>query len=287
MPYTVPASFDKFIDNITITGDHKDTAESRRKRIVDLLHNDFDILDSFPTGSIPKGTALKSHADLDIIIVLHWAKHIKDKLPSQVLAAVQSTLKEYKTGVRSNGQAVTLSYDSWPDVDIVPVSKTTNDDGTVKHYNVPDMNTESWIMSRPRAHAIAIAKRAKDCRTGFLPLIRMVKEWNRVHSELMSSYHLEVLALRACSGPLGDYPWALYDFFRQAALLAQAPLQYEDSYADASLDWSTRPEVVKRLETARDKASAAWYKTYGTNIDHAGAIELWRQMFGSRFPAYG
>src|SRR4029077_3342737 len=59
MPYTVPVSFDRFVDNISLTGEHHDTADSRRKRVVSLLEKDFTILDSFPTGSIPRYTALK------------------------------------------------------------------------------------------------------------------------------------------------------------------------------------------------------------------------------------
>lgn len=288
MPYTVPVSFDGFISNISLTGDHKETAEARRKRIVDLLAKDFTILDSFPTGSIPKGTALLSHGDLDIVTVLHYGKHIDGKRPSQVLKSVQTALSGYATSVRRNGQAVTLTFTKWPSVDIVPVSVTYNADGSVKHYNVPDMNTESWIISKPRSHAKAIADAAKARGSGFLPLVRMIKEWNRVHSAFMSSYHIEVVAIQSGVGTTTNYPLEVYLFLKKAVELVGGPIYHLGGWADDYLTADDRAELMRRLKSAESWALDAWYKTYKDGAkDHKGAIELWRRTFGGRFPAYG
>ena len=191
MPYTVAVSFDRFIENISLTGDHRETANARKVRIVSLLGNTFTILDSFPSGSVPRRTAVKGHADLDVIVVLHWAKHIKGKMPQEVLQEVRDALGEYRTNVRKNGQAVTLHYDSWPNVDIVPVSVTYNNNKSVNHYNVPDMNQGSWLVSRPRRHSKAIDDKALRCGPAFLNIVRMIKEWNKEHSDLLTSFHIE------------------------------------------------------------------------------------------------
>jgi Second Messenger Oligonucleotide or Dinucleotide Synthetase domain len=120
MAYTVEASFSDFYERINLPGDHRETANARRDRIVDLLKNDFQILEAFGTGSIPKFTALKGRADLDLMVVLHFGKHVRDKAPSIVLQDVRDSLSAYPTDVRKNGQAVTLYYDTWPNVDIRP-----------------------------------------------------------------------------------------------------------------------------------------------------------------------
>lgn len=287
MPYTAPVSFDRFVENISLTGDHRDTASSRRKRIVSLLENAFTILDSFPSGSIPRETALKGHADLDVIVVLHWQKHIKNKSPEKLLQEVRDALGEYRTNVRKNGQAVTLYYESWPNVDIVPVSKTTNKDGTINHYNVPDVNSGGWLTSRPRKHSTQIQSKVSQCGDKFRPIIRMIKEWNKEHSDLLASFHIEVMAIHIFGGTISDYSWSVFQYFDKAVQLASSPFPYEDGYADDYLDATQRQEVIKRLEMARDKARDAWYLTYNGRGQHKEAIEIWRQIFGERFPAYG
>lgn len=287
MPYTVSVSFDKFVENISLTGDHREIANNRKERIVSLLENDFTILDSFATGSIPRYTALKGVADLDVMVVLHFGKHIDKKTPAQVLQAVRDSLGAYRTNVRKNGQAVTLHYESWPDVDIVPVSRTVNDAGTVSHYNVPDMNTGNWLISRPRKHSSDLDAKASICGSQFRQIIRMIKQWNKSHSELLESYHIEVMALKTFNSSITDFSWAVFQYFDNAAKLAASSLYHEGDYVDDYLDWQTRPEVVKRLETARDKARDAWYETYNGRGNHKKAIETWRQIFGDKFPAYG
>jgi SMODS domain-containing protein len=288
MPYTVPASFNKFVENISLTGDHKETATARKDRVVSLLSNSFTILDGFATGSVPRGTALKTVADLDVMVVLHWSKHIKAKSPKQVLQDVRDALAEYRTNVRKNGQAVTLYYDSWPNVDIVPVSRTTNDDGSVNHYNVPNMNSDRWLQSRPRRHSNNIEAKANYCGAYFKPLIRIIKQWNQAHSDLMEPYHIEVLCLKVFNVAISDYSWSVFQFFDGAATLVRSRLAYEDGFADDYLaDEDDRAKVLDRIETARDKARTAWYLTYEGRDDHEGAIEVWRQILGDKFPAYG
>src|SRR5262245_30250902 len=114
MATTVEAAFNSFYGEINLSGDHREVANSRRDSVVSLLKYDFEVLDAFSTGSIPKYTALKGRADLDVMVVLHYGKHIKDKAPIQVLESVQASLSEYRTNVRKNGQAVTLHYKTWP-----------------------------------------------------------------------------------------------------------------------------------------------------------------------------
>jgi Second Messenger Oligonucleotide or Dinucleotide Synthetase domain len=288
MSYAVAASFETFRSNIELTSDHRDTAASRRDHLVSLLKNDFEILEAFPSGSIPKYTAVKGYADLDVIVVLHYSKHIKGKKPSQVLKAVRDYLGEHRTKVRRNGQAVTLYYETWPNVDIVPVSRTLDDGKNVSHYNIPDMNREEWIRSRPKKHDQDMSDANASCGPNFKRIVKMIKWWNHQHSSLLQSFHIEVLALKTFNNRmLSDYSWDVFSFFDKACNLTDSYLTHEGDIVDTYLDWKKRPEVVKRLETARDKARSAWHATYGSNNDHKKAIRLWGQIFGDKFPAYG
>ena len=287
MPYTVAVSFDKFRENIELSGDHRETAAARKDRIVSLLKNSFEILDAFPTGSIPRFTAVRGHADLDVMVALHYGKHIKGKNPSGVLQEVRDALGEYRTNVRKNGQAVTLSYKTWPDVDIVPVARTVNDAGNVTHYEVPDSNSKAWIVSKPRTHSKVMSRKNEECGPDFKRIVKMIKWWNHQHSSLLQSFHIEVMAIKIFASELDDYPWNIFKYFEEAAKLAGSSLWQDNAEVDGYLSSDDRQEVVKRLETACDKAREAWSLTYGQNDDHERAIEIWHQIFGSEFPAYG
>lgn len=287
MAYTVSTSFDNFYEAINLKGDHRETANARKDDIVSTLKNNFEVLDAFAIGSIPKYTALKTTADLDVMVVLHYSKHVKGKTPSQLLESVQKPLSQWRTNVRKNGQSVTLYYNTWPNVDIVPVSRTVNDDGTVNYYSVPNANDETWIKARPRKYANEIDAKAKECGENFRRIIKMVKQWNLAHSEFLTGYHIEVLALNVLSGQLDDLPWAIFQFFDKSKELLKTYLWHELAQVDGYLSYSDREEAIKRFETAAAKSRDAWYQTYGTNNNHQQAIEIWRQVFGNKFPAYG
>lgn len=287
MAYTVAASFDKFRENIEPEGYDRVKATARRDDLVKILSKNFTIVDSFPTGSLPKYTAVKDFADLDVFVVLHYGKHIKGKKPSEVLQAVRDSLGEYKTNVRKNGQAVTLHYKTWPKVDIVPVFFTEDSSGGVAYYNVPDMDDESWTPSKPTEHLDALSVRNDAYGIEFKRIIKMIKWWNHKHGEYLESYHIEVLALHALVGSFTTYPWEIYYFFSEAAKLLVKPLWHDLAYVDEYLGANARQLAVDRLVTARDKAYDAWYLTYGQSTDHAGAIGIWRQIFGDEFPPYG
>lgn len=55
MSYTAPASFDKFIENISVSDNQSEAANSRYQSIVDLLNTEFSILEGFPLGSLVNG----------------------------------------------------------------------------------------------------------------------------------------------------------------------------------------------------------------------------------------
>jgi hypothetical protein len=287
MPYTVAVSFDQFYQNINLSGDYRDMANRRRDEIVSILEKHFDVIESFASGSIPRYTALKASADLDVIVALHYFKHIKDKKPSEVLQRVRDVLAEYKTNVRKNGQAVTLYYKTWPNVDIVPCSQVVNDNGDVISYSIPDVNTETWLTSKPKNHTSNIIGRAGICGSNFRKVITMIKHWNRMHSLYLQSYHIEALAMNIFTTAMNDITWEVFSFFKEAVNLIDGSLWYEGSYVDGYLTWSSRCEVKKRLETAKDKSRDAWHKTYGDNDDQKGAIIIWSQIFGDKFPSYG
>lgn len=285
MALTVQAAFDGFHNAINLPGDHRGAANKRKDHLVSLLANRFTILDAFGSGSIPRFTALKGNSDVDVFLVLHYGRHIEGKTPREVLQAVRDALGTSKNNVRKNGQAVTLYYTTWPNVDIVPVSRVSNHDGSVNHYKVPDMNTGLWIQSNPKEHSADIEKWSGNCGANFRKMIKMMKHWNRHHGGYLQSYHIEVMALNALTSVTDDLPWYLFQYFERCLKLTEGVLWHRYGNVDNYLSWNDRVEVRKRLSWAVDKARGAWYE--GTEGRHRQAITYWKQIFGDDFPQYG
>jgi hypothetical protein len=292
MAKTVKAAFEEFHDRINITGDHRETCRARKDALVDHMKKTLTIVDSFQSGSIPKYTALKTLSDLDVIVALNYSKHCKDKKPSEVLAAARSALSTYKIGARRNGQAVTVKYDTWPNVDIVPVYRVADGD-KILHYCIPDMNTETWIEAKPVSHANKIDELAGSRGAEFRKIIKMMKWWNHVNNGYLESYHIEVLAVQELAS-FTEWSWNVYQFIEKmhtsiSTCILSPCLLYDGSYADKYLKSADRTEVSNRLNGAKGNALSAWYATTASNPNKSEetAINLWRKVFGDKFPIYG
>lgn len=287
MAYTVNYAFTEFYEAINLDGDKREVANLRKDHIQELLSKNLDIIEIFSSGSIPRFTALKDHSDVDVIVALNYQKHIENKTPTQVLQTVRDVLGDYKTTVRKNGQAVTLYYKTWPNVDVVPVSRVVDSQGKVIHYKVPNENNDTWIISKPKTHSKNIESKATECGSNFRQIIKMVKWWNLTHGDYLQSYHIEVLALKVFSGNIDDTPWHVFQFFDKARPLLTNYLWYEGGFVDDYLNYFDRQEVLKRFDAAINKSRDAWLQTCEKNNNDEKAITLWRQIFGDKFPAYG
>lgn len=292
MATSVQQAFREFASNLEPRAYSREGAAARREHLLGLLRQHFDVLKAFESGSLIRYTAVRDYADLDIMAVLHHSKHIKGKTPTQVLNAVATPLRDYVPRVRRNGQAITLHYKTWPNVDLVPVYYSGTSLEKVDHYGVPDSNRGIWLKSRPVSHSNRMSKRNSDIECGplFKRLAKMAKWWNLKHGSYLQSFHIEVIALETFTTSLAesDYPWHAYQWFKKAAeVVAAGSLSYDGSSVDSYLNMAKRNEALTRLRRAESQANRAWCLAYGTNNNHRGAITTWRSIFPDRFPVYG
>lgn len=246
------------------------------------------MIDAFAGGSIPKYTALHDHADLDIFVVLHYGQHCAGRLPSQVLFDVRTALSS-KERVRRNGQAVTLRYTTFPNVDVVPVYFTSHDGRRYEdaHYlNVPDMNTETWVRSNPKIFTARVEQAAAERGKYFRRAIKMMKFWNWQHGDILRSFHIEVLALLSIDrADCGSMPSTLRKYFDVMRGSLLTPLNYDGARIDDYLTWQDRITLSDNLRNACDQANSAWLS--GVLGHNESAIGHWRKIFGAPYPTYG
>jgi hypothetical protein len=287
MAWTTESAFSEFFDAINLPGDHRNIANARKDHVISLLGKQLTVVEAFPTGSIPRFTALEEHADLDIIATLHYGKHIKDRKPSAVLLSVREALADYVTSLRRNGQAVTLQFKTWPHVDIVPAAQVIAADGSVTSYLIPDMHREVWLTSDPKRHAATLDTRSGACGPNFRKVIKMFKHWSRRNGDLLQSYHIEAMALATFNALMTDITWDAHAFFDSVTKLLAFPLAYQGQTVDTYLQPLDRSKALANVSAANSTSLLAWHATYGTNSNHNEAVTLWRRIYGQLFPTYG
>jgi hypothetical protein len=92
MVWSVESAFNRFDTALELSANYDDLAQDRCDHLIELLGGDFDVLEAFPSGSIPRGTAISGLADLDVIVVLNDWEWQGEK-PSTVLQRVRDSLR--------------------------------------------------------------------------------------------------------------------------------------------------------------------------------------------------
>ncbi|MBP2443781.1 CBASS oligonucleotide cyclase [Rhizobium leguminosarum] len=287
MVTTVAEAFRQFRTNLEITSLQETTTSTRQSNVRDAVASDFSVLESFLTGSYRRNTMIAplSTADVDVFIVLD-PKYYAINNQSALLSAVMGTLKkEYpKTPkIKPDGQAVTITFTDFK-VDVVPGFYRTGGG-----YLIPDANMGRWIPTDPRKHVELWTASNKAHNGSLVPLIKMMKCWNRANGDLFRSFHLEVLVRNVLTDvTIVDFPsgvrWVLDKMRAKVWTKIADPAGYSDDVA-SHLSKPEADRMIAVLTNACGSAVAA--ETYTASGYVRSAIDEWRSIFGDYFPAYG
>jgi hypothetical protein len=214
---------------------------------------------------------------------------------TKVLNSIKNHLflvSSYKNAeIKKTMQAVTINLKSYDWVfDVVPSVPVVDYLGQIHYYLIPD-GMGNWIRTDPRIDAENITKVSLIHNRKFLPLIRLLKYWNRrVHKPRLSSYYFETLVIKTFqySPLITDFPNAINYFFDccPSYLRASCPDPKNlGSGLDASIDKTTKEKVINAMSEA--SSFAGYALMYEANSDHKQAIYWWQRIFGSEFPDYG
>jgi hypothetical protein len=292
MATTVQQSFQKLRSNLEITNLQASTVSARQETIRDVMNAGIDVLDSFLTGSYARSTMIAplSEADVDIFFCLdvRYYTHYNGQNggPAGLLDFVKRTLQKTYTrtpGISRNGQAVSIRFEDFV-VDVVPGFYRQNGG-----YLIPNSITGSWLSTDPKKHVELMTASNKAHNGDLVPLIKMIKGWNKSHSVFFRAFHLEVLALRILNNvTINDFPsGARYYFDKGRALIKQQNLD-PAGYGDDVGKYITRDEVLgaeNRFQLAYDRALKA--EDFASRGYENHAIDMWQKIFGDYFPAYG
>lgn len=287
MATTIAGAFAILSSNLEITNLQAETVSKRQQNVRGVIEKDFTVLDSFLTGSYRRNTMIGplKEADVDIFVVLD-VKHYRENGKQALLDAVKKSLRKTYTStpeIRPDGSAVTITFTDFK-VDVVPAFNRKGGG-----YLIPSIELGRWISTDPKRHVEIWTAANKAHHGALVPLMKMVKGWNKSRS-LFKSFHLETIVLTALNNvTISDYPSGMRFVFNKAIELVQQTLPDPAGYSDDVGAHVSRAEKIKvlveRLAWARDRAIEA------ENLAAQGkvreAMERWRLILPGYFPADG
>jgi hypothetical protein len=285
---SITSAFQVFRSRLEITDLQAQTVSTRQKSVRTALEEDLTVVDSFLTGSYSRHTMISplSEADIDVFSVLHHSYFHQDGQVA-LLEKVKGVLKKTypKTPeISRNGQAVTITFSDFK-VDVVPAFNR-NGGG----YLIPTTVGSSWISTDPKAHVQLSSQLNATHNNDLVPLVKMLKEWNRTIDRPFRSFHLEVLAWSIFDGvEISSFSSGVRYFFDKGRhAISQKNPDPAGYGGDVGFYINSTEKIeaaVSRFTTAYSRALKA--EEYARNGHVSNSIDEWRKIFGERFPIYG
>jgi hypothetical protein len=303
-------------ERVNLPKDKADEYRAQVRRLRERLeaylaeHPDFTLKKMLLSGSLAKGTALRSPNDIDVAAYISGADAPKDvrALLDYLAERLRKAFPNFSPDqVKPQTYSVTVSFKgSGLDVDVVPIlydgdpdwygTLVSQDDGSFLKTNIP-------------RHLEFIGKRKKAQESHFSQVARLVKFWTRkVKGEQdrfrFKSFMVELVLAHLADGgaDLSDYPEALQYFFTYVAKTNfRERIVFDDYYKPSAVGTITEPvqiidpvnaaNNVSRLYTAQQAdAIVDAALDAGDAIDAALAaptkqetVYYWQKVFGSSF----
>lgn len=246
----------------------------------------FTVLDAFLTGSYAKSTMIGplAQADIDVFVVLS-ADYYTRYTPSGLLTEVRRVLRQrypQTPEISPDGQAVTISFTDFK-VDVVPAFYRQGGG-----YLIPN-SPSGWIPTDPTVHLDHVTRGNKGQNGLLVPLIKMVKGWNRVQGDTLRGFYLELMTMKVLTGVrITDFPSGVryvLDKGREAVRYTVTdPAGFGDQVQP--LKRGTVAQAAGLFHASYDIAVRA--ENWGqSGLYDRSAVDEWRKLFGDYFPAYG
>jgi hypothetical protein len=298
MATTVKQSFSEFLSNLEISDRQVEKVSNCHNNVVKTIESVLTLNSGGKSrliGSYDRKTLTRylSEGDVDVMVVLHYGNN-KDLVdgfgsPARTLDKFKKILSdEYpKTVMRRDRNCVTMQLSEFS-LDVVPAVKY--DSG---NYRIPDSVDNKWIDTNPAKFADLITSINKNTNSMVVPVIKMLKRWNKNNGDVLSGYHIECLVYKHYKGYTQGYTYdstlkvffeKLPSYLREYCYDPITGVQI-DTYLDNNASYTLRDSVISKAESAKTSSSSAYDSSENGYIQ--SSIEEWKSLFGEFFPNYG
>ena len=305
-------------DRVNLPKDKADEYRAQARRLREKLdgylseHPDFTLRKMILSGSLAKGTALRSLNDIDVACYISGANAPQDTqaLLDYLAARLQKAFPNFSPDqVQPRTYSVTVSFKGTGlDVDVVPILY----DGDPQWFgDLVSQEDGSRLKTSIPLHLEFASKRKKSQETHYAQVVRLAKFWARRMKQEQEGFRFKsfmvelILAkLRDDGLDFADYPEALQHFFTYLARTGlRERILFTDHYSASAVSASTDPvkiidpvnaanNVARLYTTVQADAIAEAAMDAGDAIDAALAaptkqltVAYWQRVFGSTFQA--
>lgn len=303
-------------DRVNLPKDKAGEYRAQAQRLQDKLggyldeHPDFTLKRMILSGSLAKGTALRSLNDIDVAVYIQGADAPQDvrTLLEYLTERLRKAFPNFSPEqVKPQTYSVTVSFrGTGLDVDIVPVLYAGKPEW---RGNLVSQDDGSFLETSIPLH-LEFARKRKQAQTPhFAQVVRLVKCWAALRKAenqnfRFKSFMIEMILAKLCDNgvDLSDYAEALQSFFTFIATNGlRQRIVFEDNYRASDvpasndliqiIDPVNASNNVARLYTqanldaivsaaldAGDAIDAALYATTKQKT-----VEYWQKVFGSSF----
>lgn len=273
-------------------------------------HDDFSLKRMMLSGSLAKGTALRSLNDIDVAVYIsgseapHDIRDLLDYLAERLRKAFPNFTPDQ---VKPQTYSVTVSFKgSGLDVDVVPVlySGLPNWRG-----NLVSQEDGSFLETSIPLHLEFAKARKRAVPTHFAQVVRLAKYWARLMKQerqdfRFKSFMIELIMAKLCDDGVdfSDYPEAMQAFFTYLATSGlRQRIVFEDNYAASKVGaLSDLVQIIDPVNPSNNVARLYTQRNVDAIVDAAmdagDAIEAatyaptkqltvgyWQKVFGSSF----
>jgi len=303
-------------DKVNLPKDKADEYRAQARRLRERLetyldeHPDFTLKKMLLSGSLAKGTALRSLNDIDVACYISGADAPQDvqTLLSYVAERLRKAFPNFSPDqVQPQTYSVTVSFKGTGlDVDVVPILY----DGDPQWYgNLVSQDDGSFLKTSIPLHLDFASRRKKKHETDFAQVARLAKYWARNMKKEREGFRFKsfmvelILAHLSDQGAdFSDYPEALQHFFTYIARSnMRQRIFFTDYYAASTISSFSEPVQIIDPVNAENNTSRLYKTTEadaiveaaldaGDAIDAALAaptkqetVHYWQKVFGSAF----
>lgn len=275
-------------------------------------HPDFEIRKMLLSGSLAKGTALKSVSDIDVACYVSsdTAPHKVSELVAWLASRLEKAFPNFKPEqIKRKTYSVSVNFISTGnEVDIVPILYKGD---PLWKGSLISQDTGEELMTSVPMHLEFLRKRKNANKIHFAQVVRLIKFWAKLQKQAdedfrFKSFMTELIVAHLADGglPLNDYPAALSSFFNFLACDGlRSSIAFADYYKTSDCKTTTDPiriwdpvncqnNVAKLYKEANRELLIEAALEAGDAVESAlrattkgDTVRYWQKVFGPTFSA--